>query len=123
MGLLPLSKRFGEALPVMDCCTETDSTEDLRLWTEVLGSRAPFEVRNVEESVELLLGGEVGCTRWGVMVCFNIDGVLKSATSRGFSASGGLSCKEKRQSQERVPPPSALFSDSMITVLKIQLLI
>ena len=44
MGLLPLSKRFGEALLVMDCCTETDSTEDLRLWTEVLDFRAPFEV-------------------------------------------------------------------------------
>jgi len=44
MGLLPLSKRFGEALPVMDCCTETDSTEDLMLLTGILDSRAPFEV-------------------------------------------------------------------------------
>ena len=62
----------------------------------------------------------MGCTRWGVMVCFKIDGVLNSVTSRIFSASVGLSCKEKRQSQERVPPPSALLSDIMITVLKIQ---
>jgi hypothetical protein len=73
--------------------------------------------------VEPLFGGEVGCTCWGVMVCFKIDGVLKLATSRGFSASEGLSCKEKRQSQERVPPPSALLSDSKIRVLKIQSLI
>jgi len=123
MGILPLSKRFGEALSVMDCCTETDSTEDLMLWTEILDSRAPFELWNVEVSVEGLLGGEVECTCWGAMVCFTIDGVLKSATSSGFSASVGLSCKEKRQCQERVPPPSALLSDSMITVLKIQSLI
>ena len=73
--------------------------------------------------MEPLLGGEVGCTFLGVMVCFKTDDVLKSATSRGFSASEGLSCKEKRQSQERVPPPRALLSNSMITVLKIQSLI
>jgi hypothetical protein len=72
-----------------------------------------------------LFGGEVACTCWGVMVCFKIDGVLKSATSRGFSASECLSCKEKRQSQERVPPPSALLSDGIIIIiiLKIQSLI
>lgn len=73
--------------------------------------------------MEPLLGDEVGCTFWSVMVCFKIDDVLKSATSRGFSASEGLSCKEKRQSQEKVPPPSGLLSNSMITVLKIQSLI
>ena len=44
MGLLPSSKRFGEALPVMDCCTETDSTEDVMLLTEILDSKAPLVV-------------------------------------------------------------------------------
>jgi hypothetical protein len=44
MGLLPLSKRFSEALPVTDCCTETDNTEDLMLLTEILDSRASLEV-------------------------------------------------------------------------------
>jgi hypothetical protein len=62
----------------------------------------------------------VGWTFWGVIVCVQIDVVLNSVTPRRFSGSGGLSCKEKRQSQERVPPPSALLSDNMITVLMIK---
>lgn len=40
VDLLLLSECFVVAPPVMDCCTETDSTEDLRLLTEVLDSRA-----------------------------------------------------------------------------------
>jgi hypothetical protein len=40
VDLLLLSECFVVAPPVMECCTETDSTEDLRLLTEVLDSRA-----------------------------------------------------------------------------------
>lgn len=39
VGLLLLSECFVVTPPVIDCCTETDSTEDLRLLTEVLDSR------------------------------------------------------------------------------------
>jgi hypothetical protein len=38
--LLLLSECFSVEPPIMECFTETDSTEDLRLLTEVLDSRA-----------------------------------------------------------------------------------
>lgn len=71
--------------------------------------------------VEVLFGDEVWEIDWDVMVCFQLDGVLDSVTSRRFCASGGVSCKEKRQIQGRVPSPNAVHSDNVILVLMKQL--
>jgi hypothetical protein len=73
--------------------------------------------------VEALLGDEVWEIGWDVMVCFQLDGVLDSVTSRRFSASGGVSCKEKRQIHERVPSPCDVLSDNVILVLTKQLVV
>lgn len=59
--------------------------------------------------VEAFFGNEVWEIDWDVTVCFKLDGVLDSMTSRRFSASGGVSCKEKRQIHGRVPSPSAVL--------------
>lgn len=71
--------------------------------------------------VEALFGDKVWGIDWDVMVCLQLDGVLDSVTSRRFSASGGVSCKEKRQIHGRVPSPSAVHSDNVIQVLMKQL--
>lgn len=71
--------------------------------------------------VEASFGDKVWEIDWNVMVGFQLDGVLDSVTSRRFSASGGVSCKEKRQIHGRVPSPSAVHSDNVILVLMKQL--
>jgi hypothetical protein len=70
---------------------------------------------------EDLFGDKVWEIDWDVMVCVQLDGVLDSVTSRRFSASGGVSCKEKRQIHRRVPSPTAVLSDNVMLVLMKQL--
>jgi hypothetical protein len=50
--------------------------------------------------VEVFFGDNVWDVDWDVMVCFQLDGVLDSMTSRRFGATGGVSCKEKDRFME-----------------------